>query len=135
MAAYNPIPVKAIKFSSRSTAGGSVPASFDAYLYKPAENSFDPMKLTIGLRINMRQLPPRIVPLALDSDGNPFWTVPWTPSDWNGFLNGCAAQANMWNGKYWLVPPPAFSDFDITVTGGSRFRRCARGGNPGEKGL
>ena len=120
MAMYYPVPVKAIKFSSNTTSGGSIPASFDAYLYKPMNNDFAPMKLTIGLRINMRQSSPRLI--ALDSDNNPFWTSPWTSSEWNTFLDGCAAQANMWNGKFWLRPPLAFSEYNIALADGSQFR-------------
>lgn len=111
---YDPKPVAAIKFSSDTTTGGSVPASFDAYLYRPMYQ-FESMKLTIALRIKLRPLAPRLIPIVLDADGNPFWTIPWTPPEWARFVSACAAQANMWNDKFWLLSPPSFTDYDITL--------------------
>ena len=117
MALYDPMPVAAIQFSSNTYTGGSVPATFDAYLYRPMNYIFAPLKLTIALRIKLRPLAPRAIPIVLDADDNPFWTIPWTPGDWERFVNGAAAQANMWNGKFWLVSPPSFTDFNVTFDG------------------
>src|SRR3984957_11823758 len=122
MTLYYPMPVLATKFSSNTSTGGSVPASFDAYLYRPMNNAFEPMKLTISLRINLRQLSPKPIPLVLDADGKPFWTVPWTATDWKLFVDGCIAQANMWNGKFWLTPPLSFSEYNIKAADGTQFR-------------
>jgi hypothetical protein len=40
-------------------------------------------------------------------------TSPWNDADWAAFVSAAAAQADMWNGKFWLVPPPSFSGFDV----------------------
>jgi hypothetical protein len=117
-ATYNPDPVASTTFSSDTYTGGSVPATFDAFLYKPTEP--DQLKLTIKLRIKLRQLSPRPIPLSFDADGNPFWTSPWTVPEWQRFVSGVAAQADMWNNKFWLLPPTTstlFSDFDLTFYG------------------
>lgn len=112
---YYPMPVAATQFASDTYTDGSVPASFDVRLYRTMNNDFLAMKLTIALRIKLRPLPPRRIPLVLDADGNPFFTVPWTPQEWNLFVQGATAQADMWNGKFWLVPPPSFREFNIKV--------------------
>jgi hypothetical protein len=39
--------------------------------------------------------------------------VPWTPAGWKQFVDGAKAQANMWNGRFWLLPPPSFSEFNV----------------------
>jgi hypothetical protein len=121
VATYDPAPVGTTTFSSDSGVAGSVPASFDVSLYKPT--SPGQLKLTIGLRINMQRLPPRVLPLAEPGDRNSstkprnFWTKPWTDTDWRQFVTAAAAQADMWNNKFWLLPPPAFSDFDAVYPG------------------
>jgi hypothetical protein len=117
---YNPMPVATTTFSSDTYTGGSVPASFDVYLYRPTGGGFEPMKLTIALRIKLQQLSPRPLPLAFDADDTPFWTKPWTPQDWTRFVAGAAAQANMWNGKFWLVSPPSFSEYNMSVYGSNK---------------
>jgi outer membrane protein OmpA-like peptidoglycan-associated protein len=107
---YGPLPLAGVKFSSNSYTGGSVPAAFDAYLYRTV-GGFQQLKLTIKLRINLRRLE-RKIPLQLDYDKNVFLTSPWTDADWAAFVSGAAAQADMWNSKFWLLPPPSFSGFD-----------------------
>jgi hypothetical protein len=114
MATYETIPVAGITFKSDSYTGGSVPATFDAFLYKPTNP--DQLKLTIQLRINMRQLAPTQLPLVLDADDKPFWTSPWTGTDWQKFITAAAAQADMWNNKFWLLPPATFSAFDTVYS-------------------
>jgi hypothetical protein len=89
MTLYHPVPVMATKFSSNTSTGGSIPASFDAGLYRPMNNNeFAPMKLTIWLRIRLNPLAPRSIPIVLDSDKKPFWTIPWTPREWSLFVEG-----------------------------------------------
>jgi outer membrane protein OmpA-like peptidoglycan-associated protein len=98
------------KFSSNSYTGGSVPTAFDIALYR-AHGGFQQLKLTIKLRINLRRLE-KMIPLQLDYDKNVFLTSRWTDADWTGFVSAAAAQADMWNNKFWLLPPPTFSGFD-----------------------
>jgi len=114
---YHPLPVAGAEFNSKTNTGGSVPAKFDAFLYKPLSGGQEQLKLTIKLRINLRQIPPKIVPLQLDYDGNAFWTIPWSTAEWQRFLSGAMAQANMWNNKFWLLPPSTFTEFDYSNLG------------------
>lgn len=109
-AQYEPFPVAGTEFSSSTRTGGSVPAKYDAFLYKPV-NPTDPMKLTIKLRINLRQLAPAPLPFQRDYNGTAFWTIPWTAGDWMNFVRGAVAQANVWNNKLWLVAPDSFTEF------------------------
>jgi hypothetical protein len=113
---YDPRPVTGFTFDSDTDSYGSEPAKFDAYLYKPSAASVGgALKLTIQLRINLWQATP--LPLRLDADGNEFPTSPWHDTAWQRFLGQAREQADMWNGKFWLVAPtvPAiFSDFDRT---------------------
>lgn len=108
---YHPMPVAGMEFKSNTTTGGSVPATYDVFLYKPLNDPLAPMKLTIKLRINLRPLTPSPLPLHRDADGNPFWTIPWSATDWMNFINGAIAQANVWNNKLWLVAPDSFTEY------------------------
>jgi outer membrane protein OmpA-like peptidoglycan-associated protein len=108
---YEPLPLAGGKFSSNSYTGGSVPAAFDTFLYR-ATGGFQQLKLTVKLRINLRRLE-NAIPLQLDYDKNVFLTSRWTDADWAAFVGAAAAQADMWNNKFWLLPPPSFSGFDM----------------------
>lgn len=111
---YNPMPVAYTSFSSRTYTGGSVPAAFDAFLFRPYDR-MGALKLKIKVGIRFRQIPRRVVPLQLDADDNPFWTADWTDADWRRFLAGVKAQADMWNNKLWLLPPMSFTEFDLSL--------------------
>ncbi|MGL4551700.1 MAG: hypothetical protein ACRC33_10965 [Gemmataceae bacterium] len=115
---YHPVPVAHAAFDSSSREGGSVPAKFDAFLYKPLE-PMHPLKLVINLKMQLRQIPPKVVPLQLDADDKPFWTSPWADLDWRAFLAAATVQANLWNNKFWLVPPPGPTDFDLKADASS----------------
>lgn len=110
---YDPTPVAVGTFSSNTTTGGSVPASFDISLWKPQNGEVGQLKLTIVLRTKLRQVPPRVLPI-LDADDKPFFTSAWTPAEWQRFLAKAQAEADMWNNKFWLLPPSNFSEFDRT---------------------
>lgn len=110
---YSAMPVAGTEFDSNSRTGGSVPARFDAFLYQPVDETAQ-LKLTIKLRIQLRQTPPRLIPLQKDANGKAFWTKPWTGLDWQNFVGGATFQANLWNNRFWLIPPPSFNDFDRT---------------------
>ena len=111
-ALYDPIPVAATRFTSNSTTGGSIPAAFDAFLYRPLDRAALP-KLTIRLRLRLQPLAPQALPLVRDSDGKAFWTATWTAVEWQRFVSAATAQADMWNNKFWLLPAATFSDFDL----------------------
>ena len=49
---YGPFPLAGVAFSSNSYTGGSVPAVFDAILYR-AIGGAQQLKLTVKLRINL----------------------------------------------------------------------------------
>jgi len=116
MPTYSSFPTVGAEFKSNTSDGGSVPARFDCFLYKP-DGGFDQLKLTIKLRINLRQLAPRLLPLVLDAGDKPFWTSPWDSPSWKRFLNAASAQADVWNRKFWLIPPANFTKFDNSVYG------------------
>lgn len=107
---YDPVPLAGAAFNSNTDTGGSVPAAFDTFLYRPT-GGFKQLKLTIKLKINLRRAQ-RIIPIEWDYDKKLFLTSPWTDANWAAFVNAAAGQANMWNNKFWMVPPPSFSGFD-----------------------
>jgi len=115
---YDLTPVAGGTYTSETYALGSEPASFDAFLYEPKGGKWGdgPLKLVIKLRIKLRQLDTRwlfgtTLP-AEDFNGKPFATLPWNPADWKRFVQGASWQADMWNNKFWLLPPPTFNEWD-----------------------
>lgn len=108
---FHPIPVYGQTLRFTGYDGGGEPASFDAYLYKPLHSERQ-LKLTLNVRIQLRQIPPKIIPTQLDAAGKPFFTLPWNNADWRRFVGATQAQAEMWNNKFWLIPPPTFTEFD-----------------------
>jgi hypothetical protein len=48
-----------------------------------------------------------------DADNNPHLIKEWTGSEWTNFINAVKAQARLWDGKFWLIPPDDFSWLDI----------------------
>jgi hypothetical protein len=92
MTIYFPKPVATTAFSFNSYTGGSVPTTFDARLYRPLVPG--QLKLTIKLRIKLRQLPAQVY-RVLDWDKKP-----WTALGWQQFVRSAEAQANMWNNNF-----------------------------------
>jgi hypothetical protein len=137
MTVYDPMAIDVITFRSDTPSGGSVagasgpdhggPVLFDAFLYRP-KDGFDQLKLAIKLRIKMRQMAPGTLPVVQDSDDKTFWVSPWKTSDWQRFVAGAAAQADMWNNKFWLVPTSTATRFcDVELSPGRTWRpniRC-----------
>jgi hypothetical protein len=109
---YYPIHAKAWPVDIENYFDGGVPASFYAFLYKSL-NPYGQAKLTIKLSIKFRPLQPKAIPFQQDANGRPFWTSPWSDADWRKFIQAVTAQANLWNNKFWLLPPPLFSDLDV----------------------
>jgi hypothetical protein len=64
---YGPFPLAGVKFSSNSYTGGSVPAVFDAFLYR-AIGGLQQLKLAVKLRINLRRLASRVRDIAKRSN-------------------------------------------------------------------
>ena len=93
---------------------GIIEAAFDASLWKPVPLQSGNPRLKIELRVNLQQQNPRAVPpVTTDADGEIFWTRPWTGPEWFNFIDRAKKQAQLWNGQFWLKPPPAFTDFDV----------------------
>lgn len=117
---YDIIPVAGGTYTSTTYALGSVPASFDTFLYEPKGGRWGngPLKLVIKLKIKLRQMQSKWLGIDFpveDSDGKPFWTLPWNPVDWRRFVEAAIAQADMWNNKFWLIPPPTFDEWDLPI--------------------
>ncbi len=109
---YSVAPVKSAAYKSTTYAAGSVPASYDLSLYPGfsqggivPHGDVSDYKLTIKLRLKLRQFTPAPLPLVQDANGKPFWTSPWTVADWQRFIAAATAQAELWNNKFWLQAP------------------------------
>ncbi len=118
MANYVYVAQKNVHFSADRL---STNASFEAVLSQPdphAQYGVDlgMYKLTIKLRFRMQQAYPGAV--IKDADGTPFSIKPWNGTDWQTFLNSAKAQADLWNNRFWLKPPPQMTEYDYPVTFG-----------------
>lgn len=49
-----------------------------------------------------------------DSDNSSTFIRNWTGPEWSRFINAAQAQARLWDGKFWLIPPDSFPHFDLT---------------------
>jgi hypothetical protein len=118
---YSSTPAKAAPYKSVTYAAGSVPASYDIALYPGSVSGAGTVadyKLTLKLRLKLRQKQPTILPFTLDADDKPFWTSAWTAAGWQQFLATAAGQANLWNNRFWLKAPSTSTfipDYDIVV--------------------
>jgi len=99
-----------VPIATTSFAGESWGGAFDAVLSR-TERGILRHKLTIKLRILLLQMNP-YPPFALDADGRGFMTRPWSGGDWAKFVRGAQVQAQMWNNRFWLKPPPTVADYD-----------------------
>ena len=101
--------------------------SFDAVLSKPTSpGAYD---LTLQLRICLEKLltnPFNPRPTHQDSGKQSFSVKRWSDADWNVFVTGAKAQADMWNNKFWLRPLSNFADFDVKYPGTGAFRPYVR---------
>jgi hypothetical protein len=91
---------------------------FDSYLGRsshPTQNH----ALRFYMRIFLNQINKRTS--ALDADKKDFPIKDWTPKGWTKFVEQFEKQANMWNHKFWLIPPRHFNIMDYDA--GRRFLR------------
>jgi hypothetical protein len=114
MAGYIPVIAKEINLTADQI---STDATFDAVLSRPV-SGMSMYKLTLKLRIRLQQAYPSSV--INDFNDTPFSLRPWTAPEWQTFVNGAKAQANLWNNQFWLKPPPSVTDYDFTVWGSDR---------------
>jgi len=91
---------------------------FDSYFGKsshPKQNH----SLKIFLRINLKQVNNQTT--ALDSKKRSFPVKNWTPEEWYDFTTQFERQSNLWNNRFWLIPPKYFSLMDVEF-GGRKMR-------------
>jgi len=55
----------------------------------------------------------RMIGTYPDHDTHQHLIQEWTPIEWSNFLNEVKRQANLWNGRFWLIPPDNFTLLDI----------------------
>jgi len=74
----------------------------------------DPLncKLTLQLRLRLQQINPGSGEYQ-DSSGRSFPARDWTGPEWMDFIVSAKEQADMWNNKFWLKPPPSFTKLDV----------------------
>ena len=108
----NPIPVAYKAINITDYEGGSVPAKFDAFLFRSSDG-FGQLELRLKVNIKLRQIAQRSIPIQRDADDNIFWTSPWTAAGWNTFVQGAKAQAELWNNRFWLISPDTFGAYDL----------------------
>ncbi len=139
------------RFNKYRTATQNSPWNqrFDSKLEKSVMSNQN-CTLRITLRVNYRRLEPyqlsapvvRNIAAALgvqipagataglfaDSDGKQSIIRQWRGHDWPNFITTVNAQAQLWDGQFWLIPPDDFPFFDITEgswtakTGSKTFR-------------
>ena len=52
-----------------------------------------------------------------DADDSLTLVKDWKGNEWSGFVNKFSSQANMWNCKFWLIPPDDFTLFEFKNCG------------------
>jgi hypothetical protein len=124
------------KFNESVTAIPETPweDTFDSTLVKTVDSSKN-YTLRLNLRIFYRQVNPaqltspmvRVIAASQginvpagstagyypDADNNAHLVKEWSGLEWINFINGVKAQASLWDGKFWLIPPDDFPHFDI----------------------
>jgi hypothetical protein len=91
---------------------------FDSYLGKsshPTQNHV----LKFFLRIHLKPVTKQTS--AKDSNKNSYPVKEWTPGEWSKFKSQFIQQSNLWNNRFWLVPPKSFSLMDVQ-NGGKKVR-------------
>jgi hypothetical protein len=110
-----------MKLTGTAAPGDSV--AFDSVLKRsltPAHNH----TLQINLRIFLHKVVPPLnmkIGFATDYDHKLFVTGPWSNAEWMRFTQGFLRQCDMWNDKFWLIPPASFNQLDIK-SGARTFR-------------
>lgn len=118
-------------------------ATFDSEL-EITRSAIRNCKLRIRLRLFCNQLNPEQLPDVVlrsintalghppdttwggypDADGKKRLITGWKHLEWTNFLQEVRRQAGMWDGKFWLIPPPDFPhlDFDYYWIGHGEYR-------------
>lgn len=76
------------------------------------------LRLRLGLCV---QKVPGVPDVFNDFSGSSFKIREWEYLEWYNFRDTIFAQCDHWNNKFWLTPPPSFSEFDVNVNG-TKFR-------------
>lgn len=105
--------------SQQDLSTGSLDAIFEAYLFQDVKDPTN-CKLTILLRLRLEQKNPTGAEgqetdrTTLDNIHFRYFPIRrWTASEWADFKNSAQQQADMWNNKFWLKPPPTFTKLDV----------------------
>jgi len=91
---------------------------FDSYLGKsshPTQNH----SLKLYLRIFLKQVNNQTT--AADSKNRNFPVKNWTSDEWSRFTSQFERQSNLWNNRFWLIPPRTFGVMDAQ-NGGHKVR-------------
>jgi hypothetical protein len=91
---------------------------FDSHLGRnshPTQNH----SLKLYLRIHLKQVNKKMT--ALDADKESFPVKDWTADEWSRFTSDFMKQSNMWNNRFWLIPPKYYSLTDAAY-GGRKLR-------------
>src|SRR5262245_42103868 len=112
MADYVPVATSEMVLSKDQISTG---ATFDAVVSKPG-SGMDMYKLTLKLRLRMQQSF-EASGVVKDASKEEFYIQPWTGPEWFVFITGCQRQAILWNDRFWLKPPPEFTDYDLEIRG------------------
>ena len=78
------------------------------------------LKIYLGLCLQRVSTPPGTFN---DFNGNVFNIRDWTEGEWHQFRSQIFSQSDLWNDRFWLIPPANFNSLDIqTQPGRVRYR-------------
>ncbi|MEW6127935.1 MAG: hypothetical protein AB1757_12925 [Acidobacteriota bacterium] len=78
------------------------------------------LKIYLGLCLQRITAPPGTFN---DFNGNVFNIRNWTEGEWHEFRSQIFSQSDLWNNRFWLIPPNNFNSLDIqTLPGRVRYR-------------
>jgi hypothetical protein len=107
---------------SRSSPNDAV---FDSELTVSPDPSMNHM-LQLTLRMYLNKYQPPVNPWTheyfstwfyADFDHKVFIIGPWSHAEWTRFVKRFLAECDMWNNKFWLIPPADFTALDVTAGG------------------
>ncbi len=77
------------------------------------------LKIYLGLCLQRISAPPA---KFKDFGGNEFDIRNWTEGEWHEFRSQIFNQSDLWNNRFWLIPPDDFNALDIQTPGRTRYR-------------
>ena len=70
------------------------------------------MQITLRIRLEQIRTPPNT---CRDGDNNVFNIRNWHDHEWLAFTEMVRRQSNVWNDKFWLIPPEIFTEWDLEL--------------------